>query len=1115
MQEIVEPTFKSTCGVCNKIIAKNHRKIKCSICNLDIHIKCNKTDAKTFDEIYRTNTKCICILCNEKNFPFFNLTDENFLNSTNTGLQNDINSQYNFSPSVSLKEFFKGINDFVLINNKDDEDEFVPLNCKYLDINSFNQINNKKQFSLFHLNIASLAKHKQELEVILSLLNYKFDIIGITETKIIKNIPPIFDTKIDGYKCYSTPTESDKGGTILYVADHFHPKPRKDYDSLIYKSKELESVFIEIINPGKKNIIIGCIYRHPTMDGQEFKIDFLDPLMEKLVSENKRVFLIGDFNYDLLKIESDINIANFFDTLTSNLFVPHIIHPTRITLNTKSLIDNIFSNSPNFLDGISGNLTITLSDHLAQFLIINEQNYKIPLKHNFYKRDTKQYDKASLIADLLELEWPKILELERNDPNFSFNSFETNVNTVIDKYIPLKKLTRKEIKMRIKPWINNDICKAIKIRETLYRKFIKAKDPLIKEEYFNNYKVLRNQIVTLCRESKKLYYQNFFSKNCNNLKNTWKGIKSIINIKSKNTFTPTSILNENGIISEPVEVANAFNDYFSSIAGKLQAKIHQNGLDFTKYLLYNNPHSFFIEPTDKFEVLNIINDLNVSKACGPHSIPTDIFHSIKLIVAEPLTKIINLSFVNGIYIDNLKASKVLPIYKEKGSNLDCCNYRPISLLSNINKIFEKLIHKRLYNFLLKHNCIYKYQFGFRENHSTNHALINLTEDIRDALDNHYFACGTFIDLQKAFDTVDHKILLRKLEHYGVRGKANEWFNSYLSNRKQHVSINGFLSNETEMLYGVPQGSVLGPLLFLIYINDLHVAIKHSTTRHFADDTSLLIKSKSLNQLKNRLNLDLRFLCKWLRANKISLNASKTELLIFHHHMKKIDYDLKIKINGKRLLPSKYVKYLGITIDCHLNWNHQIDFLSAKLSRANGMLAKIRHLVPTNIIRNIYYAIFSSLMTYGSIIWGQADNNYTKRITILQNKALRNITFSSPRESTNPIYHITNVLKFVDNIKLQNFLYVYDSLNRRLPTVLNNTFEPSNRKHLYPTKFSLQHQIPLFKVNTLAYGLNSIKYKAISFWNNMVKKFPEKKLQNLRRNACKLFVTKYIIDSYKE
>ena len=377
-----------------------------------------------------------------------------------------------------------------------------------------------------------------------------------------------------------------------------------------------------------------------------------------------------------------------------------------------------------------------------------------------------------------------------------------------------------------------------------------------------------------------------------------------------------------------------------------------------------------------------------------------------------------------------------------------------------------------------------------------------------------FACGIFIDLQKAFDTVDHNILLSKLEHYGIRGKTNQWFKSYLSNRKQHVSINGFSSNETEMLYGVPQGSVLGPLLFLIYINDLHIAIKYCTTRHFADDTSLLLKNKSLKQLRKHINLDLRFLCNWLRANKISLNASKTELLLFHHHKKIINYDLNIKINGKRLRPSKYVKYLGITIDCHLNWNQQINLLSSKLSRANGMMSKIRHYVPINILRNIYYAIFSSLMTYGSIIWGQAQNIHTNRISILQNKALRTITFASPRDSSNPIYYNTNILKFNDNIKLQNFLYVYDCLHGRLPTSLNYVFEPSNLKHNYPTNFSVQHQIALFKANTQTYGLNSIKYKAITFWNIVVNICAEAKLLEHKRSFCKLFVTKYLIDSYK-
>ena len=197
----------------------------------------------------------------------------------------------------------------------------------------------------------------------------------------------------------------------------------------------------------------------------------------------------------------------------------------------------------------------------------------------------------------------------------------------------------------------------------------------------------------------------------------------------------------------------------------------------------------------------------------------------------------------------MKLSKAIPVFKEKGSNIECSNYRPISLLSNINKIFEKLMYKRLYNFLTKHNCIYKSQFRFLKHHSANHALIDLTENIRKSLDKSEFAVGIFIDLQKAFDTVDHKILLEKLNYYGIRGVANNWFKSYLTNRLQFVSINGFNSDEVMMQFGVPQGSILGPLLFLIYINDLHESIKFCSTCHFADDTNLLITNKSLKHKK--------------------------------------------------------------------------------------------------------------------------------------------------------------------------------------------------------------------------------------------------------------------------
>ena len=281
------------------------------------------------------------------------------------------------------------------------------------------------------------------------------------------------------------------------------------------------------------------------------------------------------------------------------------------------------------------------------------------------------------------------------------------------------------------------------------------------------------------------------------------------------------------ITNNPNEIAQRFNDYFSSIAEELILKRKYEGKKmFTDYLKKPNNNSFYMFPTDGKEVLTKITLLNDKKSYGPVSIPTETLKLIKEEVCIPLSDIFNLSITNGVHPEKLRIAQVIPIFK-KGSRLLPSNYRPISLLSNINRIREKLVFSRLHGFLELHNCLYSFQYGFRENHSTNHALIDISENIRNALDSNKSVCGIFVDFQKAFDTVNHDILLQKLEHYGIRGCTNSWFKSYLSQRKQFVSILGFESQKTIISHGVPQGSVLGPLLFLIYINDLHKAIKHS------------------------------------------------------------------------------------------------------------------------------------------------------------------------------------------------------------------------------------------------------------------------------------------------
>ena len=290
--------------------------------------------------------------------------------------------------------------------------------------------------------------------------------------------------------------------------------------------------------------------------------------------------------------------------------------------------------------------------------------------------------------------------------------------------------------------------------------------------------------------------------------------------------------------------------------------------------------SFFLSPTVPAEVMKIIDALNSSKSVGPNSIPVFLLKSFKDFFSKWISELVNLSFVTGTFPDLLKIAKVTPIHK-KESKLDHLNYRPISLLSVYSKIYEKLLYVRIYSYLEKNNLIYSKQFGFRGNHSTNHALISLTEHIRNLIDNGHYVCGIFVDLEKAFDTVHHNILCDKLQPYGLRGNINNLLKSYLSNRKQFVSINGFDSVLKDITCGVPQGSSLGPVLFLLFINDFRLCVSKTSMGHFADDTFIVYNSTKAKTIETIINTELKLVMKWLRLNKLSLNTRKTELIFFH------------------------------------------------------------------------------------------------------------------------------------------------------------------------------------------------------------------------------------------
>ena len=666
--------------------------------------------------------------------------------------------------------------------------------------------------------------------------------------------------------------------------------------------------------------------------------------------------------------------------------------PTKINTVNDTLIDNIFTNQ--FVpDTISGNITVGISDHLSSFVIVpNSNQHHLPKRNNIFRRNYRNFDRENFILDLLDIDWTKTLDIHKNDPNRSFDSFYQSIERLIDIYAPLKKVSNKDHKRKYKPWITNGIIASIKRRNKLFNTYVNSKNIAKKRELHASYKTLRNHIQLLIKISKTTFYETYFTENNKNLRKVWQGIKSIINNKTKTYDSPTCIIKDNKSITDSTEISNEFNSYFSDIADSILDKRKYHGKrSFLDFLTDPSPNCIgdVFNPTDETEIKNIISRMKLNKGCGPNSIPTNILKLIRLEISKPLAEIINLSFLTGIHPENLKIAQVKPLFK-KGSKLLTSNYRPISLLSNINKIFEEVMFNRVYKFLENSRSFYPLQFGFRRKHSTTHALIDIIEKINEAIDKKKIACGVFIDFQKAFDTVNHEILLKKLSHLGIKDNINDWFKSYLQGRKQFVSILGFKSNLITLKHGVPQGSVLGPLLFLIYINDLNKAIKNSTTYHFADDTNLLQISNSYNEVASKLNRELKCLQEWLLANKISLNASKTEIIFFKKpRSASPPPSLKIKINGIRMYPTNFIKYLGIYLDNNLSSITHCQQLLPKLRRANGILAKTGHFVPKHEILSIYHSIFSSHILYGCQTWGQHTNNYFKKIETLQNNALKN------------------------------------------------------------------------------------------------------------------------------
>ena len=1110
------------CNLCNKPVASTHKALCCDICDNWVHIKCNSVSASDYELLKHSDSKWFCVKCIGEVFPrstkiFSDSIDdelapdsfpspETCLNMSDEAKAKFLNNLFVSTSPVS-DELNEGSAD------DDDSDFSTSLNCRYYDTeNLSSSLKNfsDNSFSLFHLNIASLNCHFDELQTLLNSLDHSFNIIALTETKVSNTVIPE-NLCLDNYTHFHTPSVSGKGGALLFVNNELNHFSRADLNTVCYSPRELESTFVEMPSDvkGESNIIIGCIYRHPSMTISNFNTNFLQPLLHKVSKENKRVILLGDFNVDLLNHDSDSAVSEFIDNLSSASLLPTINLPTRITSVSKTLIDNIFCNftDPTFL---SGNLIAAISDHLPQFLVTTKTINSKPKSHHTY-RDWSNFKKEEFVLDYLEIDWPSTLQLDKNSVDFSFDIFINTINSLIDKHIPLKNCKMKRRLQTSKPWITAGILNSMDKRDKLYKSLIKCKDPLNFPALEARFKTHRNLLTQICRVSKSNYYANFFSSNLKNSKKLWAGINSIINNKTLNNHVDSLLINKT-LSNDPKSISEAFKTFYASVAESVRKRIPKSYKHFSEFLPPPNQASFFLAPTDPVEVLKTLSGLDLSKASGPNSVPGRILSILKFDIAVPISHLINLSFSTGVFPSCLKVAKVIPVFK-KDSPLLCNNYRPISLLSNLDKIYEKILYRQLYSFFSRHNILSKQQFGFRKSFSTIHALLTITQKLYDALDSGKFATAVFIDLEKAFDTVDHKILLAKLNNYGIRGIPLSLLRSYLSGRSQYVHVSGATSSTSIIHHGVPQGSVLGPLLFLIYINDLSRAIINGDVHHFADDTNLLHISNTLLRLQKKCQYDLNTLSCWLSANKISLNAGKTEYILFKPSNRNYNFFFKLTIHRKIIKCCNFIKYLGVMLDRDLSWKPQIDLVSSKLKRANGILSKLRHYLPLSVLKQVYFALFHSHLSYCSLAWGQHNSCYLTRISTLQNKAARIMTFSHPQTSALPLYSQLHLLRFSDLVLLQNVLLIKDihSKSETLPSSLISSLN-IDFSHPRLTRGLSTGSIIVSRTNTRKFGCNSMRSRCISSWNSLLSRTDFSFLDNSPA-SLKRKLTSYFIDSY--
>ena len=984
----------------------------------------------------------------------------------------------------------------------------------YYDLDEFSKLmkihNTDSNISVLNINARSLIKCFNELSAILQDLPSLFDVITVEETWLSETLEPL--VQLRGYTFFAKHKKKCKegGGIGIYVKNEIDFVFRDDLECPKEFQDIFDYMFIEIKHRAPlKNDLVGVIYRPPGSDTVYTLTHHLKDLLPKLNKENKTIVLTSDMNINLLQCSNHQPTAFYYDTLLCNGYLPKITSPTRVTHSTATLIDHIFVNECKNKQSFSGTITSSMSDHYFNFIFLNNANKPERPKTMTY-RPLTEANISKFNAALSDLDFSSIYET--TDPNEAYDKLINAYNETLDRVIPLKTVRFNKHKHSLNPWASKEILLSIKYRDKLHSNMKKAKNSSQRsklEKSYNDYRVFLHKKI---KTAKRNYEKELFKKCKNDSKSIWKNINSILGKTPHKKNIPSKINDENGVtLSNLNDISNAFNDYYVNVGPNLAKKIGPSQHNYKKYLPNVKHHSsLFLRPTNDRQVTNIIKLLKPKTSCGHDSISPKILKKLYAGIITPCVHIINLSLATGKIPDAMKLAKVVPIYKNSGPTEIMKNYRPVSLLPVLSKVLERIVYNQLFEYLVKHALLHPSQYGFQPDLSTELAILELQDRITNILNNKECCVGVFMDLSKAFDTLDHEILINKLKHYGIRGIALNWFQDYLTGRQQYVSIDGINSTKLKISCGVPQGSILGPLLFLIYINDLATVSKTAITILFADDTNTIYTSNTYDSLKKIVCDDLQKISDWFKTNKLALNETKTKVMIFHKAHTKPPSSFTLTLNNIELERVENTKFLGIMIQENLSWNTHVKHICSKISKATALLAKLKHYMPKYVLSIIYNSLCISHMSYALSVWGAAPSAVTDRITKLQKKGIRHVCNSKYNAHTIPLFKRNKMLKFDDLFKFHCTKIMYKKMQHRLHSYHSNQLITNLEQNNTSTRQKFDVHV-FGRHETNFTKINSINYKVGISWNELpfvTKTLAFKTLPTFTKNAKKFYLSKY-------